>query len=53
MEDTEAGIASAKTAGMRCFAVLGTLSPERLSQADEMVERIDLPLMQRVFGEAG
>jgi len=26
-EDTEAGIASAKAAGMRCIAVLGTLAP--------------------------
>jgi beta-phosphoglucomutase-like phosphatase (HAD superfamily) len=51
MEDTEAGVASAKAAGMRCFAVLGTLSPERLSQADEIVERIDLPLMQRLLDE--
>jgi len=45
-EDTEAGVAAAKTAGMRCFAVLGTLSPERLSRADGIVERIDLPLVQ-------
>jgi beta-phosphoglucomutase len=52
MEDTEAGVASAKAAGMRCFAVLGTLSPERLSQAHEIVERIDPPLMQRLFDEA-
>jgi beta-phosphoglucomutase len=52
LEDTEAGVASAKAAGMGCFAVLGTLSPERLSQADEIVERIDLPLMQRLFDEA-
>jgi beta-phosphoglucomutase len=51
-EDTEAGVASAKAAGMRCVAVLGTLSPERLAQADESVERIDLPLMQRLFDEA-
>ena len=51
-EDTEAGVASAKAAGMRCFAVLGTLSPERLAQADEIVGRIDLPLMQRFFDEA-
>jgi beta-phosphoglucomutase len=51
-EDTEAGVASAKAAGMRCFAVLGTLSPERLSQADEIVERIDPPLIQRLFDEA-
>ncbi len=51
-EDTEAGVAAAKSAGMRCFAVLGTLAPERLSQADEIVERIDLPLMQRLLEEA-
>jgi len=51
-EDTEAGVASAKTAGMRCVAVLGTLPPERLSQADEIVERIDPTLMQRLFDEA-
>jgi HAD superfamily hydrolase (TIGR01509 family) len=49
-EDTEAGVAAAKGAGMRCFAVLGTLSPERLSQADEIVERLDLPLMERLLG---
>src|SRR3954447_10251844 len=50
-EDTEAGVAAAKEAGMRCLAVLGTLSPERLSQADEIVERIDLTLVQRLLGE--
>jgi len=50
-EDTEAGIAAAKAAGMRCLAVLGTLSPERLAQADAIVERIDLDLMRRVLGE--
>jgi beta-phosphoglucomutase len=50
VEDTEAGVASAKGAGMRCFAVLGTLSPDRLAAADEIVERIDLPLMQRLLG---
>ncbi|HEX5468844.1 MAG TPA: HAD-IA family hydrolase, partial [Gaiellaceae bacterium] len=50
-EDTEAGVASAKAAGMRCLAVLGTLAPERLQEADEIVERIDLPLVQRLFAE--
>jgi beta-phosphoglucomutase-like phosphatase (HAD superfamily) len=50
MEDTEAGVSSAKGAGMRCFAVLGTLAPERLRGADEIVEQIDVPLMRRVFG---
>ena len=49
-EDTEAGVAAAKGAGMRCFAVLGTLAPERLAQADEIVERIDVTLMERLLG---
>jgi beta-phosphoglucomutase len=50
IEDTEAGVASAKSAGMRCLAVLGTLAPERLGAADEVVERIDVPLLQRLLG---
>jgi beta-phosphoglucomutase len=49
-EDTEAGVAAAKGAGMQGFAVLGTLAPERLAQADEIVERIDVPLMERLLG---
>jgi len=52
IEDTEAGVASAKSAGMQCVAVLGTLAPARLAQADEIVERIDVPLMRRIFEEA-
>jgi beta-phosphoglucomutase len=51
-EDTEAGVAAAKAAGMRCLAVLGTLAPERLAEADEIVERIDLSLVRRLFAEA-
>jgi beta-phosphoglucomutase len=50
MEDSEAGIAAAKAAGMSCVAVLGTLVPERLRAADEIVERIDVPLMKRLLG---
>ena len=49
-EDTEAGIASAKGAGLRCLAVLGTLAPERLAAADEIVPAIDVELMQRLLG---
>jgi beta-phosphoglucomutase len=49
LEDTEAGVASAKAAGLRCIAVLGTLAPDRLLGADEIVERIDVPLMQRLL----
>lgn len=50
LEDTEAGIAAAKGAGMRCVAVLGTLAPERLARADEIVGRIDVALMRRLLG---
>ncbi len=48
-EDTEAGVASAKAAGTRCVAVLGTLSPGRLAAADEIVPAIDVPLMRRLL----
>lgn len=49
-EDTEAGIASAKAAGMRCVAVRGTLPDERLSRADELVDVIDVELVRRLLG---
>jgi beta-phosphoglucomutase len=46
-EDTEAGIASAKAAGLHVIAKVGTLERERLRQADELVERIDADLIRR------
>jgi beta-phosphoglucomutase len=49
LEDTEAGIASAKGAGMRVIAKKGTLDPHRLAAADELVETIDIELMRRVL----
>jgi HAD superfamily hydrolase (TIGR01509 family) len=49
-EDTEAGIASAKAAGMKVFAKQGTLDPHRLRAADELIERIDVDVMRRVLG---
>jgi beta-phosphoglucomutase len=49
LEDTEAGIAAAKSAGMRCVAVLGTVAPERLAAADEVVESLDVGLMRRLL----
>jgi beta-phosphoglucomutase-like phosphatase (HAD superfamily) len=49
-EDTEAGIASAKAAGVRCVAVRGTLPDARLAAADELVDRIDVALVQRLVG---
>ena len=47
LEDSEAGVLAAKAAGMRCIAVLGTASPERLAAADEIVERVDVALLAR------
>jgi len=50
IDDTEAGIASAKDAGLLVFAKQGTLDPHRLAAAAELVERIDVELMQRMLG---
>jgi beta-phosphoglucomutase-like phosphatase (HAD superfamily) len=49
-EDTEAGVASAKAAGAHVVALLGTQAPERLAEADERVETIDVPLLRRLLG---
>jgi len=50
-EDTEAGVASARAAGVgRVLAVTGTLAPERLREADELIRRIDVELMRRELG---
>ena len=48
-EDTQAGVASAKAAGLYCVALLGTHAPERLLAADELAEGIDVPLVQRLL----
>jgi beta-phosphoglucomutase len=48
-EDTEAGVAAAKAAGMRCVAVLGTLAPERLALADELAPALDLEAVRRAL----
>ena len=47
-EDTEAGVASAKAAGLYCVAVLGTHSAERLHAADELVEAVELEVVRRL-----
>lgn len=47
-EDTEAGVESAKTAGAYVVALTRTLDAERLADADELVDRIDLPLLERL-----
>jgi HAD superfamily hydrolase (TIGR01509 family) len=50
IDDTEAGVASAKAAGLLTFAKTGTLDPHRLAAADELIDRIDVELMRRVLG---
>ena len=48
VEDTEAGIASARAAGAgRVLAIRGTLEPHRLARADELIDRIDLDVIDR------
>jgi beta-phosphoglucomutase-like phosphatase (HAD superfamily) len=48
-EDTEAGVASAKSAGMRCVGITRTLGAARLEQADELIPAIDLETMRRLL----
>ena len=47
-EDTEAGIASARAAGVgRVLAMRTTLEPHRLEQAHELIDRIDVDVVRR------
>ena len=47
-EDTEAGVASARAAGVgRVLAMKTTLEPHRLAAADELIDRIDVDVMRR------
>jgi len=48
-EDTEAGVASAKAAGMRVVAITRTLGAERLAEADELIAALDLATIQRLL----
>ena len=49
-EDTEAGVASARAAGLRCLAVRGTLPDDRLAGADRIVDGIDIELVESLVG---
>ena len=40
---------SARAAGARVVGITRTLGPERLAAADELVERIDLALLERIL----
>jgi beta-phosphoglucomutase len=48
-EDTDVGVAAAKAAGARVIGLTRTLGAARLAAADELVERIDLPLLERLL----
>lgn len=50
LEDTEAGVASATSAGLRCLAVRGTLPDARLRRADGLVDAVDLALVRELVG---
>jgi beta-phosphoglucomutase len=49
LEDTEAGIAAATAAGMRCIALGGTLAADRLAAADEIASGVDEALIARIL----
>jgi beta-phosphoglucomutase len=48
-EDTEAGVASARAAGARVVGITRTLGAERLAEAHELADRIDLALLERTL----
>jgi beta-phosphoglucomutase len=52
VEDSEAGVAAAKAAGLYVVAVLGTAEPARLAAADEIAERVDVGLVERLLVKA-
>ena len=49
VEDSDVGIAAAQAAGLRCLAVSGTLPPDRLAAADELIDRLDPTVVRRVL----
>jgi beta-phosphoglucomutase len=48
-EDTDVGLSAAKAAGARVVGLTRTLGAARMAQADELVERIDVPLLERLL----
>ena len=49
VEDSDVGVAAAKAAGLYCVAVTGTMGPERLAAADELVPSLDRDLVRRLI----
>ena len=45
-EDTDVGVASAKAAGAHVVGLTRTLGAKRMAAADELVDRIDVPVLE-------
>lgn len=52
VEDSAAGVAAAKAAGLYCAAVMTSFGPERLAEADELAERFDRELIARLLSRS-
>ena len=52
IEDSEAGVAAAKAAGVYCVGVTTTQPAARLSGADELAERVDRDLIARLVSSS-
>jgi beta-phosphoglucomutase len=52
VEDSEAGVAAAKAAGLYTVGVMTTLSPDRLAEADEVAKRLERDLIRRLVSSA-
>jgi beta-phosphoglucomutase len=48
-EDTDVGVASAKAAGAYVVGLTRTIGAARMAQADELAERIDVPLLESLL----
>jgi beta-phosphoglucomutase len=48
-EDTDVGLAAARAAGARVVGLTRTLGAARMADADELAERIDMPLLERLL----
>jgi beta-phosphoglucomutase len=48
-EDTDVGVASAQAAGARVVGLTRTLGAGRMAAAEELAERIDVPLLERLL----
>jgi len=48
-EDTDVGLSAAKASGAHVVGLTRTLGAARMSQADELVERIDVRLLERLL----